>query len=194
MKYFKNITILTLITMFSSFCYADESDNVYTWRSGNGTVVFSQSTPMFDEEYERIGVHHNNQVHQKSPVEQQLASLKQNNIYIPDNSQSENQPNQQQEVNRGIQRVEIISPAPGENRFIHNEKLTIILRPALTAEDHPIFIMNGIPHPAHFENGVWKVNRPNPGPVSITVRGRTHDHKTIVSNESEFNRRQVLGR
>lgn len=191
MEYLKNIIVLSVAIITNAVCFADENDNIYTWRSGNGTVVFSQTAPVFEEEYERVGVHHNNQVHQKSPVEQQLASLKQNNIYIADNSQSGNQSEKQQASNK-VQKVQIISPAPGESRFVNNEKLSIILNPTLSAEDHPIFIMNGIPHPAHFENGVWKVNRPNPGPVSITVRGRTHDHKTITSNESDFYRRQVF--
>lgn len=55
---------------------------------------------------------------------------------------------------------------------MHNEKLAIILEPTLTADDHPIFIINGIPYHAHFKNGGWKVNRPNPGLVTIAVRGR----------------------
>ncbi|MDE4974312.1 DUF4124 domain-containing protein, partial [Francisella tularensis subsp. holarctica] len=42
--------------------------------------------------------------------------------------------------------------------------------------------------------GIWKVNRPNPGPLTIAVRGRTKDHKIINSDDSEFYRRQVLGR
>lgn len=192
MKYFKPIVFTSAMCLLISSSFATD-DNIYTWRSANGTVNFSQTAPMFDEEYERVGVHHNNQIHQKSPVEQQLSWMKQNNTYIPEQSQTESQTNTQQAGN-GIQKVRIISPAPGQNMFVHNEKLSIILEPTLTAKDHPIFIMNGIPHPAHFENGVWKINRPNPGQAVISVRGRTHDHKTITSGESEFTRRQVLGR
>jgi len=191
MKHFEIKISVIACLLISSSCFAAD-DNVYTWRSPNGTMVFSQSAPVFDEEYERIGVHHNNQVEQKSPVQEQLSSLKQNKNYIPDQPKANNK--KQQQGQNKVQKVRIISPAPGENRFVHNEKLSIILEPTLTAEDHPIFIMNGIPHPAHYENGVWKINRPNPGPVSISVRGRTHDHKAITSNESDFNRRQVFGR
>lgn len=192
MKYFKHLLPISIIILLISSGLAAD-DNIYTWRSANGTINFSQTAPMFDEEYERVGVHHKNQIHQKSPVEQQLSSMKQNNTYIPEQAQTESQKNTQQTGN-GIQKVRIISPASGQNMFVHNEKLSIILEPTLTAEDHPIFIMNGIPHPAHFENGVWKINRPNPGQAVISVRGRTHDHKTITSSESEFTRRQVLGR
>jgi len=192
MKHLKDIIFIFAMSSLISSSFAAD-DNIYTWRSANGTINFLQSAPIFDEEYERVGVHHNNQIHQKSPVEQQLSSMKQNNTYILEQSQTEDQTSSQQAGN-GIQKVRIISPAPGQNMFVHNEKLSIILEPTLTAEDHPIFIMNGIPHPAHFENGVWKINRPNPGQAVISVRGRTHDHKTITSSESEFTRRQVLGR
>lgn len=152
--------------------------------------MFSQSAPVFDQEYERVGIHHKNQIEQKSPVEQQLKSIKQNNLYIKDQKPQETKKTQSNETLN----VRIISPANGENRFVHNEKLAIVLDPTLTAEDHPIFLVNGIPYPAHFENGIWKINRPNPGPVSIAVRGSTKDHKIITSDETKFHRRQVLGR
>ncbi|MDE4996864.1 DUF4124 domain-containing protein, partial [Francisella tularensis subsp. holarctica] len=47
-------------------------------------------------------------------------------------------------------KVNIISPANGESRFVHNEKRTIILEPTLTAEEHPKVIIHGILNPAHF--------------------------------------------
>ncbi|AJI45351.1 DUF4124 domain-containing protein [Francisella tularensis subsp. novicida] len=192
MSYLKRLYLLTFIAALANTAYANEDDNVYTWRATNGTVVFSQTAPIFDQEYQRIGVYHKNQIEQKIPVEQQLTYLKHNDLYL-DNENLQaitiQATNQSETV-----KVKIISPANGESRFVHNEKLTIILEPTLTAEDHPIFIINGIPNPAHFENGIWKVNRPNPGPVTIAVRGRTKDHKIINSDDSEFYRRQVLGR
>lgn len=191
MNYLKTISTLILVNLLIiSISYADES--IYTWKAKDGSTVFSQTAPIFEEEYEEVGVHFKNEVDAKSPAEKQLASLKQNNMYIQEQtntvSANDNKPN-------GILNVKIISPANGENRFIHNEKLSIVLEPTLTGEDHPIFVLNGIPTPAHFENGVWKVNRPNPGPVSIAVRGSTKDHKTINSTqETNFNRKQVFGR
>ncbi|WP_150465327.1 DUF4124 domain-containing protein [Francisella sp. SYW-2] len=192
MIYLKYLYPLILLALTNSILYASEDDFVYTWKAPNGTVVFSQATPVFDQEYEKVGVTHKNQIHQKSPVEQQLASLKQNNLYL--NSDDTQTDSQAQTNKSGTVKVKVISPANGENRFVHNEKLPIVLEPTLTAEDHPIFVVNGIPYPAHFENGVWKINRPNPGPVTISVRGSTKDHKIITSNDSEFFRRQVLGR
>ncbi|API87408.1 DUF4124 domain-containing protein [Francisella uliginis] len=191
MNYLKNISTLIIVNLLIiSISYADES--IYTWKAKDGSTVFSQTAPIFEEEYEEVGVHFKNEVDAKSPAEKQLASLKQNNMYIQEQtntiSANDNKPN-------GVLNVKIISPANGENRFIHNEKLSIVLEPTLTGEDHPIFVLNGIPTPAHFENGVWKVNRPNPGPVSIAVRGSTKDHKTINSTqETNFNRKQVFGR
>ncbi|XSZ47662.1 hypothetical protein ACP8HZ_04645 [Francisella noatunensis] len=72
---------------------SNQDDNVYTVeRLARGNVVFSQTAPMFDQEYEKIGVIHKNQIQQKSPVEQQLASLKQNNLYLSThNTQQDNQ-------------------------------------------------------------------------------------------------------
>ena len=97
-----------------------------------------------------------NQIEQRNLVEQQLPSLKHNNLYLDNENpqatttQATNQPE--------VLKVKIISSANRESRFVHNEKLAIILEPTLTADDHPIFIINGILYPAHFENGVWKVN------------------------------------
>lgn len=120
---------------------------------------------LFDQKYQKIGVYHKNHIEQRNPIKQQLAFLKHNNLYLDnENPQATNQPE--------VLKVKIISPTNRESRFVHNEKLAIILEPILTADDHPIFIINGIPYPAHFENGVWKVNRPNPGPVTIAVRGK----------------------
>lgn len=192
MNYPRCLYLLIFIVVTANIAYANEDDNVYTWRAANGTVVFSQTAPIFDQEYQRIGVYHKNQIEQKIPVEQQLASLKHNNLYLDKESTQATTTEATNQLE--IVKVKIISPANGESRFVHNEKLTIILEPNLTAEDHPIFIINGIPYPAHFENGVWKVNRPNPGQVTIAVRGRTKDNKIINSDDSEFYRRQVLGR
>ncbi|APD50995.1 DUF4124 domain-containing protein [Francisella hispaniensis] len=192
MNYPRCLYLLIFIVVAANIAYANEDDNVYTWRATNGTVVFSQTAPIFDQEYQRIGVYHKNQIEQKIPVEQQLASLKHNNLYLDKESTQTTTTEATNQLE--VVKVKIISPANGESRFVHNEKLTIILEPNLTAEDHPIFIINGIPYPAHFENGVWKVNRPNPGQVTIAVRGRTKDNKIINSDDSEFYRRQVLGR
>ncbi|MED7820082.1 MULTISPECIES: DUF4124 domain-containing protein [unclassified Francisella] len=193
MSYFKSRIVLILILaslVAVSTSYA--SSNIYTWKAKDGSTVFSQTAPIFEHEYEEVGVHFKNEVQSKSPAEEQLTSLKQNNLYI---KEQENPTSRNDNKPKGTLNVKIISPANGESRFIHNEKLSIVLSPTLTAEDHPIFILNGIPTPAHFENGVWKVNRPNPGPVSIAVRGSTKDHQTITSSQdTSFSRKQVFGR
>ncbi|QIW10758.1 DUF4124 domain-containing protein [Francisella sp. LA112445] len=190
MKYYKTFLTLILANLIANICYAN--DSIYIWKAKDGSTVFSQSEPVFEQEYEEVGVHFKNQIHSKSPAEKQLASLKQNNMYIQEET---NTISNNDKKSNGVLNVKIISPANGENRFVHSEKLPIVLEPALTAEDHPIFILNGIPYPAHFENGVWKVNRPNPGPVSISVRGSTKDHQTITSSQdTNFNIKQVFGR
>ena len=140
MNYLKNISTLIIVNLLIiSISYADES--IYTWKAKDGSTVFSQTAPIFEEEYEEVGVHFKNEVDAKSPAEKQLASLKQNNMYIQEQtntiSANDNKPN-------GVLNVKIISPANGENRFIHNEKLSIVLEPTLTGEDHPIFVLNGI--------------------------------------------------
>lgn len=188
MNYFKSRIVLILILaslVAVSTSYA--SSNIYTWKAKDGSTVFSQTAPVFKQEYEEVGVHFKNQVHQESSAEEQLKSLKKNNFYLQE--EQVNKSSNNNKPSNDTLNVKIISPANGENRFIHNEKLSIVLNPTLTAEDHPIFILNGVPTPAHFENGVWKVNRPNPGPVNIYVRGSTKDHKSIVSSQdTNFNR------
>ncbi|MDE4970055.1 DUF4124 domain-containing protein, partial [Francisella tularensis subsp. holarctica] len=57
-------------------------DYIYNWSATNGTVVFSKTAPIFDQEYKRIGVYHKNQIEQKIPVEQQLTYLQHNALYL----------------------------------------------------------------------------------------------------------------
>ncbi|MDE4945239.1 DUF4124 domain-containing protein, partial [Francisella tularensis subsp. holarctica] len=41
-------------------------------------------------------------------------------------------------------------------------------------------------NPAHFENGIRKLNLPNPGPLTINDTVRTKYHKIINSDDSEY--------
>ncbi|APC97387.1 DUF4124 domain-containing protein [Francisella frigiditurris] len=181
-----------------AFCFINLSiapfflfaNNIYTWRSGNGNVVFSQTAPIFEEEYERVGVNPTNRLGAQSLAEEQLSTIRNNS---PTNEQMTNQNSNKSQNN--ILRVKILSPTKGSNIFVHNEKLAIVLDPSLGPDDHPIFIVNGIPTPAHFQNKTWMINRPNPGPVTISVRGSTADNKMITtSSDTDFGIRRVLGR
>ncbi|MDE4988288.1 DUF4124 domain-containing protein, partial [Francisella tularensis subsp. holarctica] len=62
MSYLKSLYLLIFIAALANTAYANEDDNLYTWSATNGTVVFSQTSPIFDQEYQRIGVYHNNQI------------------------------------------------------------------------------------------------------------------------------------
>ena len=74
-------------------------------------------------------------------------------------------------------------------------KLQITLEPRLTADDHPVFLVNDIATRGHYESGTWFIYRPNPGPIDISVRGNTHDHKIINSpGDTQIFIRSVLGR
>ncbi|MDE4940512.1 DUF4124 domain-containing protein, partial [Francisella tularensis subsp. holarctica] len=83
-------------------------------------------------EYKIIGVYNKNQIVQIIPVEQQLTYLKHNDIYL-DNENPQATTTQSTNQLETV-KVKIISPANCESRFVHNEKLSIILEPTLTAE------------------------------------------------------------
>ena len=55
MIYLKYIYKILLLSIVTNVLYANQDDNVYTWRDSRGNVVFSQTAPMFDQEYEKIG-------------------------------------------------------------------------------------------------------------------------------------------
>ncbi len=41
MSYLKRLYLLIFIAALANTAYANEDDNIYTWRATNGTVVFS---------------------------------------------------------------------------------------------------------------------------------------------------------
>ena len=193
MKKYKILTIISSLAItFVSTGFAQ--DSIYTWRAPDGSVVFSQTAPIFEEEYEEVGVRRTSGSHsESSPILDQLRAMKENNLYI---AHEENEPvNAKNPRERETLNVRIISPSSGERMFAHGLKLAITLEPRLTADDHPVFLVNDIPIRGHYENGTWFIYRPNPGAVDITVRGSTHDHKIINStNETHITIRSVLGR
>ena len=193
MKRYKILTtIFSLIITLVSTGFAQ--DNIYTWRAPNGNMVFSQTTPIFEEEFEEIGVRATSRSHsESSPILDQLRAIKENNLYV---TQEEHEPvNADKSHQRKTLNVRIISPSSGERMFAHGLKLAITLEPRLTADDHPVFLVNDIPTRGHYENGTWFIYRPNPGPIDIAVRGSTHDHKIINSTDNtQITIRNVLGR
>ena len=192
----KNYKILAIISSLAitlvSTGFAE--DNIYTWRDGQGRVVFSQTAPMFEEEFEQVGVRSTSRSHsESSPILDQLRAVKENNLYI---AQEENEPvNAKKPRERETLDVRIVSPSNGERMFAHGLTLTLTLEPRLQAYDHPVFLVNDIPTRGHYENGTWSIYRPNPGPIDLSVRGSTHDHKIINStSDTQITLRNVIGR
>ncbi|BCD89941.1 hypothetical protein fh0823_00800 [Francisella halioticida] len=115
MNYLKAIPALILVNLLIiSTSYADGT--IYTWKAKDGSTVFLQTAPIFEQEYEEVGVHFKNEVHEKYPAEKQLASLKQSNLYIQE--QIDTASTNHNKSTNGALNVKIISPANGENRFI----------------------------------------------------------------------------
>lgn len=67
------LPIISTALLVINFGYAN---NIYTWKAKDGSTVFSQTAPIFEQEYEEVGVHFKNEVNTKSPAEKQLKSLK----------------------------------------------------------------------------------------------------------------------
>jgi hypothetical protein len=192
MKYLKILTIIpSSLIILTSVGYAQ--DNIYTWRSANGNVVFSQIAPIFEKEFKEVGVRRTSQIHsESSPILSQLDTIKKNDLYI---KQEESKPKDNKTHQRKTLNVRIISPTNNDRIFAHGLKLAITLEPRLTADDSPVFLVNDIPTRGHYQNGLWMIYRPNPGPVDITVRGSTHDHKIINSTgNTQITLKSVFGR
>jgi hypothetical protein len=193
MKLYKKLTFLfgTLIILTAT---GYSQGNIYTWQNARGNTVFSQTTPIFEEQFEEVGVRRTSGSHsESSPILDRLKAMKENNLYV---DQEENEPvNANKPRERETLNVLIISPSNGERMFAHGLKLAITLEPRLTADDHPVFLVNDIPIRGHYENGIWFIYRPNPGPVDISVRGTTRDHKIINSTkDTQIFIRSILGR
>lgn len=195
MKNYKSIVIITTLAIaFISIGLAQ--DNVYTWRDTQGRVVFSQTAPIFEEEFEEVGVRRTSGSHsESSPILDQLRTIKESNLYIAEKEHQPASNDTKAHHQREILDVKIISPTNGERMFAHGLKLQITLEPRLQAYDNPVFVVNGIATRGHYENGTWFIYRPNPGPIDIAVRGSTHDHKIINSTkDTHITIRNILGR
>jgi hypothetical protein len=182
MKLYKKLTFLfSTLIILTATGYAQ--GNIYTWQDARGNTVFSQTTPIFEEEFEEVGVRRTSRSHsESSPILAQLNAIKENNLYI-DHEEVKPQDTSKDHHKRETINIRIIYPASGERMFAHDHKLAVTLEPRLMPYDNPIFIVNSIPVPGLYENGIWMIYRPNPGPVDISVRGTTRDHKIINSTK-----------
>ena len=169
MKYLKILTIIpSSLIILTSAGYAQ--DNIYTWRSANGSVVFSQTAPIFKEEFKEVGVRRTSQIHsESSPILSQLNAIKKNDVYI---KQEESKPVNNKTRHRETLNVRIMSPTNNDRIFAHGLNLAITLEPRLAADNNPVFLVNDVPTRGHYENGTWMIYRPNPGPIAIIVRGQ----------------------
>ncbi|MGQ4004930.1 DUF4124 domain-containing protein [Francisellaceae bacterium CB300] len=194
MKLYKKLTFL-FGTLIISTATGYAQGNIYTWQDARGNTVFSQTAPIFEEAFQEVRVRGTSRSHsESSPILAQLYAIKENNLYI-EHEEVEPQDTIKDHHKRETINVRIISPASGERMFAHGHKLAVTLEPRLMPYDNPIFIVNSIPIRGHYENGTWMIYRPNPGPVDISVRGTTRDHKIINSTkDTQIFIRSVLGR
>lgn len=176
--------ILITLTMASSYSIVlADSQQVYSWRSENGNVVFSEEKPADNVDYKTINVGKPTVVDTKaSKKSTKDIEIGQSDIEKLANSKlAENNKQELDSAQSQILEVTITSPSETENKFSKEEQIPITTDPAITADDHPEFLVNGSKVPGNFQNGSWTIPRPEPGQNKITVAGTTAGGQQIKS-------------
>lgn len=187
MNHIKKFLVASIIISTYLEATADPSQ-VYSWRSENGTVVFSEEKPDNTNDFKTINVSKPTVVDTKAPKSsdkdiqigqsdiEKLANSKlaEENKQTLDETQAEGQ----------ILEVTITSPSENENKFSKQQEIPVITSPGLGADDKPIFMINGSAVPGKFENGNWLIPRPAPGQNKISVAGHTADGREIKSTNT----------
>ncbi|AJI54289.1 DUF4124 domain-containing protein [Francisella philomiragia] len=193
MSNFHKIILLFLITSFTFISFVQAANpTIYSWRSENGNVVFSEEKPSDGTDYKIIEVGQPTVVDTKASqdmISNQPVEIKQSDISKLNNSSLAEKNKEVLDENQGTGdlNVQITSPANDANIFTKEDKLAVSTNPAISADDKPTFIVNGTVMPATFEDGQWKIARPTPGENKLTIAGQTSAGNEIKStNEVTF--------
>ncbi|AJI74690.1 hypothetical protein BZ13_900 [Francisella philomiragia subsp. philomiragia ATCC 25015] len=194
MSNFHKIILLYVISCSTFISLAQAANpTIYSWRSENGNVVFSEEKPSDDTDYKIIEVGQPTVVDTKASqdmISNQPVKIKQSDISKLNNSSLAEKNKEVLDENQGTTgdlSVQITSPANDANIFTKEDKLAISTNPAISADDKPTFIVNGTVMPATFEDDQWKIARPTPGENKLTIAGQTAAGNQIKStNEVTF--------
>jgi len=185
----KKITSILLAITISIFATSSLANAIYSWKDKNGTTVFSSTKPTNSKiKYKTMDIGQPTIV--KAPKVNKIEE-QDNSKYAKALSQERSQQTQQQELSkqqaqqRGSSRavnITITQPSNGEGVFNHAPIIAIKTNPALTAQDKPVFKINGAEMSAKFDEqeNSWVIPRPEPGENSVLIAGMTSTGDPIV--------------
>lgn len=183
--------LISIVCLFSTSSFVEAADTkVYTWRSENGSVVFSEKKPDHDVDYKTLEVGKPTVVDTKTPQGSEKGSsveIGQSDVQKLADSQLAEQ--NKQALEEGQQKeldVQIVSPSAGTNIFSKEDKIPIITNPEIPASANPRFSINGKSAPATYENNQWFIVRPTPGENKLKISGKTAEGNDIKSDEVTF--------
>ena len=182
---------LLMLAIVSSFSIA-QADNptIYSWRSENGNMVFSETKPASDIDYKVISVGKPTVVDTKKPQKSEDnkdVKIEQSDIEKLANSKLAEENKQVLEEAQGsTYEVTIISPSESDNKFSKEEQIPVITNPAISGNDKPIFMINGSSVPGKYEGGKWFIPRPAPGENTVSIAGVTENGKDIHSSNTSI--------
>ena len=187
MKKLNKIFLILIIVTSYSIAQADDP-TIYSWRAENGNVVFSETKPSGDIDYKVVSVNKPTVIDTKTPqnsADGKHVKIEQSDIEKLENSKLANENKQVLDEAQGsTYEVTITSPSEDENKFTKEQEIPITTSPSLSADDKPVFMVNGSSVPSKFEDGGWKIPRPNPGENKISVAGTTANGKEIQSSNT----------
>jgi len=179
--------IILMLAIASPFSVALADDPIiYSWRAENGNMVFSENKPTSDIDYKVVSVGKPTVVDTKTPqksADGKDVKIDQSDIEKLANSKLADENKEVLEKAQSILEVTITSPVEdnGSNKFSKEGKIEILTSPKLSADDKPVFKLDGTASPSQYEGGHWIIPRPTPGEKSITISGTTADGKEIKS-------------
>ncbi|QIV94047.1 DUF4124 domain-containing protein [Allofrancisella frigidaquae] len=177
-----NKILMSFIIIALTNILAQAETEVYSWRAENGNLVFSETKPPEDVEYKIINVGSPTVVDTKSPEEpesSEVVKIKQGDIQKLDDSQLAKKNKQALKENQSDLDIQVTSPGNDANIFTKEEYIPIKTTPALTANDKPLFTINGNVIAASFEDETWQIPRPDPGKNELIISGHTADGRNI---------------
>ncbi|AIT09925.1 hypothetical protein LO80_08060 [Candidatus Francisella endociliophora] len=177
----------TLLCFFAASSIAEAAETqVYSWRSENGSVVFSEEKPTHDVEYKTLEVGKPTVVDTKAPKKPEDGSpvqIGQSDVEKLANSQLADKNKEVLEEGQQTNlEVQITSPANDANIFTKEDGIPITTSPTIPKDDNPTFIINGSTVPATYDGTNWTIARPTPGENKLSIGGHTADGGEIKSS------------
>lgn len=186
---FNKAILCSLICIFTTTSVVEAKEpEVYSWRSENGSVVFSEKKPPSDVDYKTIQVRQPTVVDTKAPKkskDDKSIKIGQSDVNkLSDSELAEKNKNELDNKENSELIVQITSPANDANIFTKDPEIPVKTNPKIPKNANPTFLIDKSSIPGEYdeEKGQWVIARPKPGPHELSIAGKTAEGNDIKSS------------